>query len=89
MVLKFSTTPGLTMATMNFSVPEDVKQAFNAEFDGQNKSAVLTRLLREAVQQAQQQREREAAGRRILARRASSPIVEPGVIDRARKEGRP
>ncbi len=77
------------MATMNFSVPDDVKQAFNAEFDGQNKSAVLTRLMREAVQQAQVQRERQAAGRRILVRRSSAPIVEPGAIDKARKAGRP
>ncbi len=77
------------MATMNFSVPEDVKQAFNAEFGDQNKSAVLTRLMREAVQQAQMLREREAAGRRILARMAKAPIVEPGAIDAARKEGRP
>lgn len=77
------------MATMNFSVPEDVKQAFNAEFEGQNKSAVLTRLLREAVEQARQQRERQAAGRRILARRDMAPMLEPGAIDKARKEGRP
>ena len=40
------------MATVNFSVPEDVKQAFNAAFEGQNKSAVLTQLMREAVARA-------------------------------------
>ena len=29
------------MATMNFSIPDDVKEAFNKAFDGQNKSAVV------------------------------------------------
>ena len=29
------------MATVNFSVPEDVKQAFNQAFEGKNKSAII------------------------------------------------
>lgn len=29
------------MATVNFSVPEDVKESFNATFSRQNKSAVI------------------------------------------------
>ena len=29
------------MATVNFSVPADVKNAFNKAFEGENKSAVL------------------------------------------------
>lgn len=41
------------MATVNFSVPEDVKQAFNAAFDGQNKSAVIADLMRQAVERLQ------------------------------------
>ena len=34
---------------MNFSVPEDVKEAFNKAFEGENKSAVITRLMVRAV----------------------------------------
>jgi hypothetical protein len=30
------------MATVNFSVPDDVKRAFNETFAGENKNAVLT-----------------------------------------------
>ena len=41
------------MSTVNFSVPEDVKEAFNTAFDGQNKSAVIADLMREAVERAQ------------------------------------
>ena len=33
------------MATMNFSIPDDVKEAFNKAFEGENKSAVITRLM--------------------------------------------
>ncbi len=40
------------MSTVNFSVPEDVKQAFNTTVEGQNKSAVITALMREAIERA-------------------------------------
>ena len=46
------------MPTVNFSVPEDVKLAFNTTFDGQNKSAVIAELMREAVERAQSRRRR-------------------------------
>lgn len=38
------------MATINFSIPDEVKQAFNAAFAGQNKSAIVAELMREAVE---------------------------------------
>jgi len=41
------------MSTMNFSVPDDVKEAFNEAYKGQNKSAVIAELMREAVERAQ------------------------------------
>ena len=37
---------GAAMATVNFSVPEDIKNAFNTVFEGQNKSAVIADLMR-------------------------------------------
>lgn len=77
------------MATLNFSVPEDVKQAFNAAFAGQNKSAVLTALLREAVARVEEQRRRQDAARRILQRRAGAPVVEAAKLASARRAGRP
>jgi hypothetical protein len=39
------------MATMNFSVPDDVRAAFNKAFAGTNKSALLTGLIRQAVEE--------------------------------------
>ena len=77
------------MATMNFSVPEDVKQAFNAAFEGQNKSAVLTQMLRSAIAQAQQQRLREAAATSILGMCSTAPVRSASQLATARRAGRP
>ena len=58
-----------TMSTVNFSVPEDIKNAFNTVFEGQNKSAVIAELMREAVERAQSQQRSKEAYQRILLRR--------------------
>ena len=76
------------MPTMNFSVPEDVKQAFNATFAGQNKSAVLTQMLRTAIAQAREQGQRESAAKRILSRRAQAPVRDAAALSAARQAGR-
>jgi len=49
------------VATVNFSVPADVKQAFNETFADENKSAVLTRLMRQAIEERQRAQRRAAA----------------------------
>jgi hypothetical protein len=76
------------MPTMNFSVPEDVKDAFNATFEGQNKSAVLTQMLREAIARTQEQRQRESAVRRILGRHKTAPLRSAAQLAAVRKDGR-
>jgi len=38
------------MATVNFSVPDEVKEAFNNAYQGQNKRAIIADLMREAVE---------------------------------------
>lgn len=63
------------MATMNFSVPDDVKESFNQTFANQNKSAIVIRLLQEAVAQARRKAQSDAAFMRILARRQQAPNV--------------
>ena len=64
------------MATVNFSVPDDVKAAFNEAFEGRNKSAVIADLMREAVG-------------RILERRRARRDLADEAIRRARNDGRP
>ena len=76
------------MATVNFSVPDDVKEAFNEAFEGRNKSAVIADLMREAVERVRNgQRSREAIGR-ILERRRGRPVLSDEEIRSARRAGR-
>jgi hypothetical protein len=77
------------MATVNFSVPDDVKEAFNATFSGQNKSAIIADLMREAVERARRkQRGHDAIGR-ILERRLRAPTLSESELRKAREDGRP
>ena len=38
------------MANMSFVVPDDVKKAFDKAYHGQNISAVMTELIKEAIE---------------------------------------
>lgn len=76
------------MATVNFSVPEKVKRAFNETFAGQNKSAVIAALMQRAVDECARQRHREAAIDAILAlRRELAPATDEEIRE-ARLAGR-
>lgn len=76
------------MATVNFSVPEDVKQTFNETFKGQNKSAIIADLMREAVERTQRRERQSEAIDHILALRAQTEPVSAEVIRAAREDGR-
>jgi hypothetical protein len=77
------------MATVNFSVPDDIKEAFNATFKGQNKSAIVAELMHEAVERARRKQRSHEAIDRILARHRQAPILSEDEIGAARKKGRP
>jgi metal-responsive CopG/Arc/MetJ family transcriptional regulator len=87
-LLKFSTTEEAAMATVNFSVPDDVKEAFNEAYKGRNKSAVITELMREAVERAERKQRSHDAIARILERRKHAPAVTDEELRAAREEGR-
>lgn len=72
------------MATVNFSVPDDVRDAFNEAFAGRNKSAIIADLMREAVEAEYQREVREAAALRLLSRRR--PAAATQAIRRAREQ---
>ena len=76
------------MPTVNFSVPEDVKIAFNTVFEGQNKSAVIADLMRDAVGREQRRKQHCSAVDRILANRLSAPRISEAEFRGAREEGR-
>lgn len=77
------------MSTVNFSVPEEVKQVFNETFQGQNKSAIIADLMLEAVERAHSKRRGMEAYRRILERRKHAPAITEEEFRAAREAGRP
>ena len=77
------------MATVNFSVPEEVKEAFNKTFAGKNKSAIIARLMSEAVDQAMRQQQREEAFRLLTERRKRRPSMTDEQLRESREVGRP
>jgi hypothetical protein len=76
------------MATVNFSVPDDVRNDFNRAFKGQNKSAIIAGLMRRAVSEAKLRQERQAAFRELTARRGQRPAVSVRTVSAARRKGR-
>ncbi len=60
------------MGTMNFSIPDDVKDAFNEVFEGKNKSAVVAELLRRATEEEQRRVKSESFAERMRKIRESA-----------------
>lgn len=77
------------MARVSFSVPDEVKHAFNETFKNRNKSAIIADLMREAVERERDNCESRRAIRRILRRRRTAPVVSDDEIRRLRVQGRP
>ena len=77
------------MAIVNFSVPEEVKEAFNRTFAGRNKSAIIADLMREAVARAARRQQSQDAIARIVKRRRRAPVLSDGQIASSRRSGRP
>jgi hypothetical protein len=85
-LLKYSTKAGEAMATMNFSIPDDIKDKFNQAFQGKNKSAVVADLMVEAIERNDKQQHSKAAIDRILERRQHAPTVIDEEIRAVREE---
>lgn len=77
------------MATVNYSVPDDVRDAFNDVFAGENKSAVIAELMRRAVEERRRMQRRAEALDLLTKLRADSKAIGPAALRRARVAGRP
>ena len=77
------------MATVNFSVPDEVKKAFDEAFSGQNKSAVIAQLMSRAVEEHARTGRRSELFRRLTADRSKRPVMSAKNVARARISGRP
>jgi ribose 1,5-bisphosphokinase PhnN len=89
MIVEDFTKGGAIMATVNFSVPDDVKREFLEAFGDENKSAVIARLMRQAVEDRKRQQARAAAIEALLDLRKRQKPVSDKEIRRARQAGRP
>lgn len=77
------------MATVNFSVPDEIKEAFQEAFANENKSAVIARLMKQAVEEKKRQQVRAAAIDALLElHREQAPLSE-SEFARLRKADRP
>jgi hypothetical protein len=74
------------MGTMNFSTPDDVKEAFNKAFEGENKSAVITRLMVRAIEEEERTWRSRGIVERLRQIRARGLPVTADEIRRAREE---
>ncbi|HEY7672987.1 MAG TPA: hypothetical protein VIC71_12270 [Gammaproteobacteria bacterium] len=77
------------MAIVNFSVPDDVKKAFNRAFRDRNKSAIIADLMRQAVADVEKRQVRAELFRTLTERRKGRPTVTAERIHAARVDGRP
>lgn len=73
------------MATVNYSVPEEVKALFNATFAGRNKSAIIAELMLQAVEREERAARGVRAMDRLLARRGRRPLVTDEQLRAARR----
>jgi hypothetical protein len=78
----------VAMATVNFSVPEEVKAAFDKAFGDQNKSSIIAELMRRAVRERDLQIRRQRLFRQLSAARMSRPSLTSEEVHRARAADR-
>ena len=74
------------MATVNFSVPEEIKQAFNHTFANENKSAILAKLMKQAIEERKAKQQRAKAIDAILDLRSKQKPISAKKINQARQE---
>jgi metal-responsive CopG/Arc/MetJ family transcriptional regulator len=77
------------MATVNFSVPDEVKAEFDAAFGDQNKSSIIAQLMRRAVRERQLQSRRERLFRQLSSARRSRASFTSAEVRRTRAAERP
>jgi hypothetical protein len=74
------------MATMTFSIPDNVQKAFDAAFEGSNKDAIVADLLRQAIKERLPRDRPAGLVERLRQIRARSRPMTDDEIRRAREE---
>jgi len=73
---------------VNFSVPDEVKAAFDRAFTGQNKSALIAELMRRAVRESALNERRDQLFRQLSNARVRRGPASAERIRSARDAGR-
>ncbi len=76
------------MATVNFSVPDEVKERFDRAFGDQNKSAIIAELMRRAVDELELRKRRERLFRDLTSARSRRRQRTREEIENAREAAR-
>lgn len=74
------------MATVNYSVPDEVKVLFNAAFTGRNRSAVISELMRQAAEHELRLHRRQQAIDEVLEERDHLAPVARQAVEEALRE---
>ena len=74
------------MATVNYSIPDEIKEAFNAQFADRNKSAIIAELMQRAIEEEKHKQRRNQAIHRLLSRYNERNQVTSAEIQAAREE---
>ena len=77
------------MATVNFSIPDDIEAEFDRVFGAQNKSAVIADLMRRAIAEVKQRKRRDEIFRLLIQRRKQRPSLSDEQAHISRAAGRP
>ena len=74
------------MATVNYSIPDYVKELFNTAFTGRNRSAVVSELMRQAAEHELLLRRRQEAIDAVLEERSNlTPVARQAVEESLRE----
>ena len=76
------------MATVNFSVPEEIKKRFNQVFANENKSHLMAKLMKKAIEEEENKQRRIHAIDSLLKLRSKQKTVSDKMIRSVRKESR-
>jgi len=74
------------MVTMSFAIPDDVRDKFNAVFEGRNKSAVITTLMLLAIEEEERRRRSLSLVERLRLVTVRSRLVADQGMGRTREE---
>jgi metal-responsive CopG/Arc/MetJ family transcriptional regulator len=77
------------MATVNFSIPDEIKEEFQRTFADDNRSAVIAGLMKQAIEERKRKQARAAAIDALLQLRREQAPVSDQEIARAREADRP